>query len=141
MDNVSKKERSQIMRLVRSKDTKLEIKFRKVLKKLGYKFRTNVSNYFGKPDIVLSKYKTVVFIDSCFWHGCYYHCRMPHSNRAYWKAKIRRNKERDRKISEWYKRSGWTVLRFWEHGLRKNLRDSIKKTASIIKNKQKGRNK
>ena len=66
MDNVSKKKRSQIMRLVRSKDTKLEIKFRTVLKKLGYKFRKNVINYFGKPDFVLSKFKTVIFIDSCF---------------------------------------------------------------------------
>jgi len=141
MDTVSKKQRSQIMRLVKSKDTKLEIRFRAVLKKLGYKFRKNVINYFGKPDFVLSKFKTVIFIDSCFWHGCYYHCRMPHSSRAYWKAKMQRNKERDKKINEWYKKNGWAILRFWEHSLRKNLQVCIKKASSVIRNKQKGRNK
>jgi DNA mismatch endonuclease (patch repair protein) len=139
MDTVSKKQRSQIMRLVRSKDTKLEIRFRTALKKLGYKYRKNVSSYFGKPDIVLPRLKTVIFIDSCFWHGCSRHCRMPHSNRAYWKAKIGRNKQRDKKTSEWYKRNGWIVLRLWEHSLHKNLKDSIKKIASVIRNRQKGR--
>jgi DNA mismatch endonuclease (patch repair protein) len=128
MDNVSKKKRSQIMRLVRNKDTKLEIKFRVVLKKLGYKFRKNVSNYFGKPDIVLPKFKTVVFIDSCFWHGCTKHCRLPSSRRKYWISKIERNKERHLEVKRYYKRKGWKIFRFWEHDFKNiiNLQEKIK---------------
>lgn len=118
MDTVSKKQRSQIMRLVRSKDTKLEIKFRAALKKLGYKFRRNVSNYFGKPDIVLSKIKTVIFIDSCFWHGCAKHCRVPSSRIKYWIEKIEKNKHRDKEVNAHYKKIGWEVVRAWEHSLK-----------------------
>jgi DNA mismatch endonuclease (patch repair protein) len=117
VDTVSKKKRSEIMSAVRSKNTKIEIKFRKVLKKAGYKFRKNVSNYFGKPDIVLSKLKAVIFIDSCFWHGCKRHCRLPSSKRKYWVPKIKRNKERDNKVKKYYKKIGWKIIRFWEHDL------------------------
>jgi DNA mismatch endonuclease (patch repair protein) len=130
VDNVSKKRRSQIMRLVKSKDTKLEIKFRKALKKLGYKFRKNVSNYFGKPDIILSKYKTVIFIDSCFWHGCAKHCRIPTSRRKYWLSKIERNKKRHHEVKRYYKKKGWNIFRFWEHDL-----NNITKLQKKIKEK------
>lgn len=117
-DNVSKNRRSQIMRLVKSKDTKLEIKFRKTLRKLGYKFKINVSNYFGKPDIVLPKFKTVIFIDSCFWHGCAKHCRMPSSRRQYWVRKIEHNVKRDKEVKKYYRKLGWKILRVWEHSLK-----------------------
>lgn len=115
------------MSAVRSKNTKIEIKFRKMLRNIGYKFRQNAGNYFGKPDIVFKKYKTVIFIDSCFWHGCPYHCRMPHSNRAYWNAKIKRNIRHASEVNEWYKKKGWVVLRFWEHRINDNLSECIKK--------------
>lgn len=136
VDNVSKNKRSQIMRLVKSKDTKLEIKFRKVLKKLGYKFRINASNYFGKPDIVLSKFKTVVFIDSCFWHGCAKHCRVPSSRRQYWLAKIDGNRKRHREVGRYYKNKKWKLFRFWEHDfkniikLQKNIKEKLNKIRS-----------
>jgi len=129
MDNVSKKKRSQIMRLVRSKDTKIEIKFRKTLKKLGYKFTTNVGSYFGKPDIVLKKCKTVIFIDSCFWHGCAKHCRLPSSRKKYWIDKIERNKHRDKEVNMYYKKIGWKVIRIWEH----TLKDEVAATIFIKK--------
>lgn len=109
------------MRLVKSKDTKLEIKFRKVLKKLGYKFRINVSNYFGKPDIVLPKFKKVIFIDSCFWHGCTKHCRMPSSRKQYWVSKIERNKKRDKEVKKHYKIKGWKIFRIWEHDFKNTI--------------------
>jgi len=117
-DNVSKKKRSQIMRLVRSKDTKIEIKFRKALKKLGYKFRKNVSNCFGKPDIVLPGHNTVIFIDSCFWHGCSKHCRIPSVRNKYWVEKIERNKKRDKEVKKYYNSKGWNIFRIWEHSLK-----------------------
>lgn len=117
-DNVSKNRRSQIMRLVKSKDTKLEIKFRNALRKLGYKFKRNVGNYFGKPDFVLSESKTAIFVDSCFWHGCAKHCRLPSSRKKYWFKKIERNKKRDTEVSAHYKRNGWKIVRIWEHSLK-----------------------
>lgn len=118
MDTVSKKQRSQIMAKVKSKDTKLEVSFRKALKRIGYKFIKNATSYFGKPDFVLKKHKTVIFIDSCFWHGCKKHCRMPSSRKKYWIKKIKRNKERDQEVNKHYRKIGWKELRIWEHSFK-----------------------
>jgi len=122
------------MSAVRSKDSKIELAFRKVLWKAGYRYRKNANSYLGKPDVILKKHKTVVFIDSCFWHGCLYHCRLPHSNRAYWNAKIRRNKERDKEVTAYYKKTGWTVMRFWEHNIQNDIENCVKKIVRSIKN-------
>ncbi|MCX6731716.1 MAG: very short patch repair endonuclease [Candidatus Parcubacteria bacterium] len=126
-DTVSKKKRSEIMKAVKSKETKIEIAFRKVLWQRGFRYRKNSAKYFGKPDIVLKKYKTVIFIDSCFWHGCKKHCRMPTAKRNYWKNKIERNRQRDKEVNKYYKKLGWKLFRFWEHDLknfpRLNLRE------------------
>ena len=100
-DTVTKKKRSEIMRAVKSKDTKLEIAFRKKLWAKGFRYSKNSSKYFGKPDIVLKKYKAVIFLDSCFWHGCTKHCRIPAVRKKYWNEKIERNKERDREVSRY----------------------------------------
>jgi len=124
-DTVSKKKRSEIMSAVRSQGTKIEVAFRKVLRKLGYKFRQNPKNYFGKPDFVLKKHKTVIFIDSCFWHGCKKHCRMPSSRKKYWIKKIKRNKKRDQEVNKHYRKIGWKKLRIWEHDF-ENLETVIK---------------
>lgn len=126
-DTVSKKKRSQIMSRVKSKDSKIEMDLRKALWKKGFRFRKNASNYFGKPDIVLPKYKTVIFVDSCFWHGCRWHCRMPSTSQAYWKKKIDRNRERDKKVTKYYKKENWKVFRIWEHEIEKNGEDALKK--------------
>ena len=121
------------MSAVRSKNSEIEIKFRKALRKLGYRFRQNAADYFGKPDIVFKKYKTAVFVDSCFWHGCVRHCRMPASRRKYWVDKIERNKKRDRQVRRHYVKEGWNVLRFWEHDikdaekLQKKIKERINK--------------
>lgn len=117
VDVVSKKKRSEIMSAVRSKDTKIEIAFRKALWKQGFRYRKNSAKYFGKPDLALKKYKTAIFIDSCFWHGCKKHCRIPATNKKYWIDKINRNKERDKEVSKFYKKSGWKIIRIWEHDL------------------------
>ena len=119
-DIVSKKKRSEIMSNVKSKGSKIEVFFRKALWKKGFRYSKNSSKYFGKPDIVLLKHKTVIFIDSCFWHGCKKHCRIPSVRKKYWTAKIVRNKKRDKEVSKHYKKQGWKIFRIWEHDFKNN---------------------
>lgn len=121
MDNVSRVKRSDIMSRIRDRDSKIEVTFRKALWQLGYRYLKNPSGYFGKPDILLKSRKTVIFIDSCFWHGCRLHCRMPSSRQEYWKQKIARNRKRDRKVTKYYEQNGWRVYRYWEHDLNSNF--------------------
>ena len=109
------------MSKVKSKDSKIEVEFRKAIWKAGFRYRKNAKKYFGKPDLVLKKYKTVIFIDSCFWHGCKKHCRIPATNQKYWIDKIERNKQRDKEVNKYYKKQGWRVIRVWEHDLTKNF--------------------
>lgn len=106
------------MSRVRSKETKMEIVFRKALWQKGFRYRKNSADYFGKPDIVLKKYKTVIFLDSCFWHGCKKHLRLPATNKKYWIIKIEKNKKRDKKVNKYYKKIKWNVIRIWEHDLK-----------------------
>lgn len=118
VDNVSPQKRSEIMKAVHSKSTKLEQRVRKKLWRLGIRYRINVSDLVGKPDIAIKKYKLVIFIDSCFWHGCPEHGRIPKSNTEFWLEKIKKNKQRDVRVTEHYHNNGWSVLRIWEHQLR-----------------------
>jgi len=117
-DIVSKKKRSEIMSRIKNKDSKIEVSFRKELWKQGFRYSKNSTKYFGKPDILLLKHKTVIFIDSCFWHGCKKHCRIPSVRKKYWTEKITRNKERDKEVSKYYKKQGWKIFRIWEHNLK-----------------------
>lgn len=121
------------MSKVKNKDSKIEIALRKELWKEGYRYRKNSTKYFGKPDIVLPKYKTVIFVDSCFWHGCKKHGSMPATRTDFWKKKIARNKERDKEVNRHYKKEGWQVIRVWEHKLKKDFN----KTFSDINKKLK----
>ncbi len=98
-DKVSPEVRSRTMRAVKSKDSKMEVKFRSVLWRGGLRFYKNVKSLLGKPDIVFPRKKVVIFLDSCFWHGCPLHLRLPSSNVEYWQAKIERNKKRDTKAA------------------------------------------
>ena len=108
------------MSKIRSKDSKIEIAFRKKLWENGFRYRKNVSSYFGKPDLVLKKYKTVIFIDSCFWHGCKKHCRVPSTRKKYWETKITLNKASDKEVNKHYKKMDWIVIRVWEHDLKRD---------------------
>ena len=129
-DIFSKNKRSEIMSKVRSKGSKIEIEFRKKLWQAGFRYRKNATKYFGKPDIVLPKYKTVIFIDSCFWHGCKKHGSMPQTRKRFWETKIERNKERDKVVDKHYEKIGWKKIRIWEHNLK---RYSDKEIKGIIK--------
>jgi len=133
-DNVSKEKRSETMRRIKSKDSRIETKLRKALWQAGFRYRKNAKNHFGKPDLVLKKSKAVVFIDSCYWHGCRKHCRIPSTRKKYWVEKIARNKKRDKEVGRYYKNKGWKIIRVWEHDLTKEKFDQIiEKTKKLLK--------
>ncbi|MBP3039564.1 very short patch repair endonuclease [Bacillaceae bacterium Marseille-Q3522] len=130
MDRLTKVQRSHNMKSIKSKGTKLEEKVNKALWIKGIRFRKNNQKLFGKPDISIQKYKIVIFIDSCFWHGCELHSTIPVTNRGFWVKKINRNKERDIEVTDYYLRNGWNILRIWEH----DLKADFSKTIDIIEN-------
>lgn len=115
-DTVSKEQRSRNMSLIRGKDTAPEIRLRKALHSIGFRFRKNVKTLPGKPDIVLPKYHTVIFVHGCFWHqhkGCRRATR-PKTNLTYWLPKLKRNVQRDKLNLRGLKAHGWSVLTVWE---------------------------
>lgn len=81
-------------------------------------FVVNSQDIDGKPDFVFREAGVAVFIDSCFWHGCHWHCRMPEANADYWQAKIARNRQRDKQVTRALRYRGWRVIRLWEHTLK-----------------------
>ena len=130
-DVISKSKRSAVMRAIKSKDTRFEIEFRSELWKRGLRYRVKYS-LPGKPDLVFVESKVLVFLDSCFWHGCRWHCRMPKSNVNYWDEKIRSNRCRDESVTVECRRLGWTVLRFWEHSIRRDLSGCLHKVIEAV---------
>ena len=126
MDNHDKKTRSYNMSRIRGKDTKPEELVRKYLFSKGFRYRKNVATLPGKPDIVLPKYKTCIFVNGCFWHGhegCKYFV-WPKNNAEFWKQKITVNIERDKKTYEKLMENGWKVIIVWECELKKESRHS-----------------
>lgn len=120
-DVLDPKQRSQRMSLIKWKDTKPEMVIRKYLFSKGLRYRLHNKKLPGKPDIVLKKYKTVVFINGCFWHGhkdCKYF-KMPKSNEFFWEQKINRNRARDIANEFVLQTEGWKVIRIWECELKK----------------------
>ena len=120
-DNHSKEIRSMNMSHIRSKNSKPEEMVRKYLVSKGFRYRKNVKDLPGKPDIVLPKYKTVVFVNGCFWHK--HDCPRfvwPSSNIEYWVPKIQKNAQRDAENTQWLKDHGWNVLTIWECQLKKD---------------------
>lgn len=137
MDNHDKSTRSYNMSRIRSKNTKPEETVRKYLFSKGFRYRKNDSRYPGRPDIVLPKYKTIIFVNGCFWHG-HAGCKdfiMPKSNVKYWVSKINGNIERDCKNVCQLEKLGWNVITVWECQLKKELKEeTLKKLTDSIKN-------
>jgi len=119
-DVFSPAKRSEIMAKVKSRENRAtELRLIQVFRDFeiqGWRRRARV---FGKPDFVFSAVRLAVFVDGCFWHGCPSHHRLPSSNRSFWMRKLERNKERDRLVCRELKKMGWSVLRIWQHELRK----------------------
>jgi len=116
VDSLTKEKRSWNMSRVRSKDTKPELIVRSMLHRNGYRFRLNKKDLPGKPDIVLPKYRTVVFVHGCFWHR-HQNCSdatTPKTRTDFWCNKFSQNVERDKKVQAALRQLGWNVLIVWE---------------------------
>lgn len=127
----SKMVRSYNMSQIRAKNTKPEILIRKRLHRLGYRYKLNDKSLVGKPDIVLPKYKTVIQVHGCFWHGhtgCKYF-KIPNTRTEWWKEKIAKTKERDSLVQDSLTKSGWRVIEIWECETKS---DKIDNTIAII---------
>ena len=125
-DTVSKAKRSEIMSHIKGKETEPEIIVRKYLFSRGLRYRKNVKKLPGTPDIVLKKYKTVIFVNGCFWHmheGCKYFV-WPQDNAEFWRKKLFANKERDEREQIELARLGWNVIVVWECELKKDKREA-----------------
>jgi len=115
MDVLTKKQRSYCMSRIRSKDTSPEKAVRSELHKHGLRFRKHVISLPGKPDIVLSRYKLVIHVRGCFWHG--HNCadgHIPKTRKTYWEPKLKANKNRDKRNDRKLRQLGWSVLTLWE---------------------------
>lgn len=116
MDTLNEERRSWNMSRIRSRNTKPEVLVRSLLHRMGYRFRLHVSSLPGTPDLVLPRYKTVIFVHGCFWHrhsGCKY-SYVPKSRIEFWKRKFEKNIEADRRAVEELKELGWSVFVIWE---------------------------
>ena len=120
-DTLTTAERSRLMAKIRGKNTRPEIAVRSLLHRAGYRFRIHVSSLPGKPDIVLPKYRTVVFVHGCFWHrhkGCKA-TTTPKSHRGFWSDKFARNVANDKKHLGQLRRLGWRTVVVWECQLKR----------------------
>ena len=123
MDSITPEHRSWNMSRIRGKDTKIEVEVRKYLFSKGFRFRKNDKRFPGKPDVVLPKNKTVIFVNGCFWHmhpGCK-QGRLPKSNIDYWREKLDRNVENDKLHEKQLLDMGWNPVTLWECELKKDF--------------------
>lgn len=118
------------MSRIRSKDTKIEVKVRQYLFSKGFRFRKNDKRFPGKPDIVLPKYKTVIFVNGCFWHmhkGCS-QARIPKTNVEFWKEKMEKNAANDVLHEQQLHEMGWHTITLWECELEKSFENVMEST-------------
>ena len=123
MDSITPEHRSWNMSRIRGKDTKIEVEVRKYLFAKGFRFRKNDKRFPGKPDVVLPKYKTVIFVNGCFWHmheGCK-QGRLPKSNLDYWREKLEKNVANDKLHEQQLTELGWNTITLWECELKKDF--------------------
>lgn len=127
------KERSSLMGKIKGTQTKPEQVLRKELYKLGLRYRINVKKLPGCPDIVINKYKLVIFVDGEFWHGYNWDQKKKRikTNRNFWIPKIERNMQRDIEYNEILRNAGFTVLRFWEHEIKNNLNECVETITAV----------
>lgn len=127
MDDLTPEQRRKNMQAIKSKDTSIEIALRLALWHSGIRYRKNYKKLPGKPDIAITRHKIAVFCDSDFWHGYDWENRHQRikSNREYWIPKIERNMQRDKEVTVKLQAMGWTVLRFWEWQIKKQLDECV----------------
>ena len=137
-DDLTPEQRRRNMQAIKSKDTTIELALRKALWNKGIRYRKNCKTLIGKPDIAITKYKIAVFCDSEYWHGYDWENRNQKikSNREYWIPKIERNMARDKEVNAALEQEGWTVIRFWERQIRKELDSCVDEVLSAIEKKR-----
>lgn len=135
-DKISKAKRSSVMSKIRSRGTKFETDFLEKFKtKTKKRYRLNVKELKGKPDIVFDRYKLCVFLDSDFWHGWQYPRWKHLLKNDFWRNKIESNRARDKKNTSWLRKNGWKVLRIWEHNIKKDADREISKIMESLNKK------
>jgi len=130
-DNLTPEQRRKTMAAVKGKNTSLELVVDAELSRLGLHYRRNVNDLPGKPDFVFDEERLIVFVDGDFWHGW----RFPswkHKLQGYWQEKIDRNRKRDRANFRRLRRQGWTVIRVWEHELKRDISRVIARITSML---------
>lgn len=137
-DDLTPEQRRKNMQAIRSKDTSIELQLRKALWARGIRYRKNYKKLIGKPDIAITKYRIAVFCDSDYWHGYDWENRNQRikSNREYWIPKIERNMARDKEVNEALVRDGWTVLRYWEWQIKKQLDECVDEILAAVSAKK-----
>ena len=137
MDKLSKEQRHRCMAAIKSRGTKPEMIVRHFLFSRGFRYRLNHPRLPGHPDIVMLKYRTVIFINGCFWHGhenCqYYH--LPKTNQDFWKRKIERNKQRDKEEMKKLAEMGWHCITIWECQLKPSCRQQTLESLAFTLNR------
>lgn len=136
MDRLTPEQRRTNMQHIRSKDTTIEILLRRALWKKGIRYRKNYKELPGRPDIAITKYKIAIFCDGDFFHGKDWEILRPRlekgSNSDFWIGKISRNKERDDLVNKELLFRGWTVIRFWETDIRKDIDECVQAITETI---------
>jgi DNA mismatch endonuclease (patch repair protein) len=140
-DPFSPTKRSAIMRAVKGRDTKPELRIRKALFARGFRYRLNDRRLPGSPDLVFPRHGAVIFVHGCFWHGhdCARGQRAPKTNAAYWQAKITRNVNRDKSVIAALRRAGWRVKILWECDLQDAERAANKIAGWLLLSTSEGR--
>lgn len=136
MDVLTPEQRKRNMQNIRGKDTKIEVRVRRALFEKGFRFRKNDNRYPGKPDVVLPKYKTVIFVNGCYWHrhpGCKY-ATIPKTNAEFWNKKFQANVENDVKNKTALEAAGWKVITLWECELKSNFEETMQNVEKLIRN-------
>ena len=137
MDKLSPQQRHNNMAAIHGKDTKPEMVVRRYLWGHGYRYRLNHPRLPGKPDIVMRKYRTCIFVNGCFWHGhvgCRYYT-IPKTNTEFWVNKVKRNKERDLKVRHELAAMGWHSITIWECELKPVKREDTLESLAYTLNK------
>jgi len=135
-DVLSPAQRKLNMSRIRAKNTGPEVKLRKLLWVEGIRGYRVHYKLPGKPDIVFTKKKIAVFIDGCFWHKCPICFQEPATRKEFWMNKIQSNIDRDKKVNEQLKEEGWTVIRIWEHEIRKEPENVVRKISDSMRSVQ-----
>ena len=134
-DVLTPEQRRRCMSRIKSRNTTPELALRKRLWAAGFRFRLKYP-VTGKPDLVFVGARIAVFVDGCFWHGCPVHGQIPKTNTEFWSAKIARNQARDRTVNEILASEGWTVLRFWQHEIKRDMDVCVQTIGAALAAKQ-----